>query len=67
MDAIGTAGNLATSTVAAQFNGARVDATNSIRRQEVSEQEQTTVQGSGGSSGNNNLPPNVGRNVDIRA
>jgi len=67
MEAVGSFSNLANQSIAAQYNTARIDVQNAAQRQRDEEDQRTNVQQSGGSNTNGNLPPNLGRNVDISA
>lgn len=67
MEAVGSFSSLANQSIAAQFNSARIEVQSAAQRQRDEEEQRTNVQQSGGSNTNGNLPPNLGRNVDISA
>jgi len=67
MEAVGSFSSLANQSIAAQYNTARINVQNATSRQREQEDQRTNVQQSGGSNTNGNLPPNLGRNVDISA
>ncbi len=67
MEAVGSFSSLANQSIAAQFSSARIEVQNATERQREAEDQRTNVQQSGGSNTNGNLPPNLGRNVDISA
>jgi hypothetical protein len=67
MEAVGSFSSTANQSTLAQFNSARIEVQNATQRQREEEEQRTNVQQSGGSNTNGNLPPNLGRNVDISA
>lgn len=67
MEAVGSFSSVANQSIAAQYNTARIEVQNATSREREQDEQRTNVQQSGSSNTNGNLPPNLGRNVDISA